>query len=272
MTTVETSNVVNSQFVFDRRWRKRALIASIIWFLVCLLYSAPATLFSSLVRKFVPQLQFQNVSGSFWNGDVAQAFWVQPNGQVIALGNLEWHLQPWSLLWLHPSGHVSTHYGEQFIDTRLRISPFGQLALTQTSGALPAALLSNWAPIAARGQIALKLDRAELSRAQVEAIQGTFYWQQAQWQWNTHWLALGDYRCELTMPAAQQLRCAVQGQGLLAIDGAVDANTKERNWSTQLQVKIDPALPEDFRQSLQLMLAAQPDAQGEFSVTRNGRW
>jgi hypothetical protein len=271
MTTAVTNNSINTLFVFNRRWRKHAIIASIVWFLGCVLYGAPATLFDSLLRKFVPQLQLQNVSGSFWNGSAAQSFWTQGN-QVIALGSFEWHLRPWSLLWLHPFADIATSYGEQFIDAHLRVSPLGRLTLTQTNAALPAALISNWAPIGARGQIALKLERAELSGTQINALQGQLYWQRAQWQWNTHWLALGDYRCELTLPAAQKIHCVLQGQGSLALDGVIDVDTKERNWSTQLQVKAESSLPEDFRQSLQLMLAAQPDAQGKFSVQRNGRW
>ena len=271
MTTAITENKTESTWVFDRRWRQRALVAAVVWFLVCVFYGAPASLFDSLLRKFVPQLQLQNVSGSFWNGNAAQSFWVQGN-QVFALGSFEWHLQPWSLLWLHPSAHIATNYGEQFIDARLRISPLGKLTLTKTSASLPASLVSNWAPVGARGQIAVKLERAESSRKQIHALQGTMYWQKAQWQWNSHWLALGDYRCELTLPAAQQMRCALQGQGALALDGVVDVNTQERHWALQMQVKMDSSLPEDFRQGVQVLFAGQPDAQGKYSVKRDGRW
>lgn len=275
MTIAVADNKTESRFVFDRQWRRPAIVAAVLWFLACVLYGAPATLFDAALRKFVPQLQLQNVSGSVWNGNAAQAFWLQ-NGtqgdQVIALGSFEWHLQPWSLLWLHPTAHVATHYGEQFVDARLRVSPLGRLTLTQTSAALPAALLSNWAPIGARGQIALKLERAQLSRTHIDALEGALYWQQAQWQWNSHWLALGDYRCELTLPAAQQVHCALQGQGALALDGVIEVNTQEHHWSTQLQATVAPSLPEDFRQGLQLLLGNEPDAQGKYSVKRDGRW
>ncbi|MFT3930043.1 MAG: type II secretion system protein N [Spongiibacteraceae bacterium] len=276
MTIAVTDHKSAAKFVFDSRWRRRAIIAASLWFFACVLYGAPATLFESMLRKFLPQLQLQNVSGSFWNGSAAQAFWLQgqggANGRVIALGGFEWHLQPWSLLWLHPTARVSTNYGEQFFDARLRVSPLGHLTLTQTSAALPAALLSNWAPVGARGQLALKLERAELSRKKIEVLNGALYWQQAQWQWNSRWLALGDYRCALSVPSDGKVNCAVQGQGALAIDGVVAVDVQERNWSTQLQVKIDTSLPDDFRQGAQLMLAAQPDAQGKYAVNRNGRW
>lgn len=271
MKTAIAENKIETKFGFSTRWRRRALIVAVSWFLACVFYGAPATLFDSLLRKLAPQLQLQNVSGSFWNGNAAQSFWVQGN-QVIALGSFEWHLQPWSLLWLHPSAHIATSYGEQFIDARLRVSPLGGLTLTKTSAALPAALVSNWAPLGARGQIAVKLERAELSRRQIHALQGTLYWQQAQWQWNSHWLALGEYRCELSVPAAQQVRCALQGQGALALDGVVDVNTQEHHWALQLQVKTEPSLPEDFRQGAQLLFGVQPDAQGNYSIKRDGRW
>jgi hypothetical protein len=267
---------VKADLFLKPHWRKRVLIAALVWFLMCLFYGAPATLFAALLRSIAPQLQLQNVSGSFWNGNAAEVFWLQnggqQNNQTIALGSIEWHLQPWSLLWLHPSAHITANYGEQFVDATIRLSPLGAVTLNKTSAALPATLLSNWLPIPARGQIALKLDRAELSRTQLRTMQGVLYWQQAQWQWNAHWLALGDYRCELTMPAAQKVHCGVQGQGALALDGAIDVSISERSWLMQLQVKAAPSLPDDFRQSLQLMLAGEPDAQGNVMVKRNGRW
>ncbi|HET8711301.1 MAG TPA: type II secretion system protein N, partial [Spongiibacteraceae bacterium] len=274
VTTTSEPTTASVAAIFDRRWRRRVLLAAALWFLWCLSYNAPATLFESLAHKLLPQLHLQNVSGSFWNGSATQAFWLQgpQSNQAIALGSVEWHLQPWSLLWLHPSAHVATKYGEQFVDARVQVSPLGKVTLSNTSAALPASLLSNWAPIPARGQIALKLERAALSHAQVTGLNGALYWQQAQWQWSSRWLALGDYRCELTMPASQQIRCALQGQGQLALDGAVDVDTKAQNWAVQLQVKAAESLPEDFRRSLQLMLATQPDAQGRFAVKRSGHW
>lgn len=263
--------VTTVDFLIALRWRRRALLASGIWFLSCLLYGAPAALFVKMVRAAVPALQVQNVSGSFWNGTAAQAFW-QQNNQTIALGSIEWHLQPWSLLWLHPSAHIVANFGEQFVDARVRISPLGALTLEKTSAALPATLLSSWAPIPARGQIALKLDRAEFTRTQLKALQGTAYWQQAQWQWSSHWLALGEYRCELNIPAPQQIHCALQGQGALALDGEVNINLSERNWSLQALIRAEPSLPDDFRQGMQVVLAAQPNEQGKLAVKRSGRW
>lgn len=271
MTTATIENKNETNFLFDRRWRRRVIIVSVLWFLLCLLYGAPAMLFDAMLRKFIPALQLHNVSGSFWNGSAAQAFW-QQGDRVIALGSLEWHLQPWSLLWLHPSARVATNYGEQFVDTRVRISPLGQIVLTETSAALSATLLSNWVPAGARGQFALKLERAEFSRAQVSELRGTLYWQQAQWQWNSHWLALGDYRCDLTSSGAQKMQCALQGQGALALDGIIGIDSREHAWSAQLQVAMNSSLPEDFRQGLQVLLASQPDAQGKYSIKREGRW
>jgi type II secretion system (T2SS) protein N len=265
------STTIFSGLSFGRRGRRYALIAAIIWFIGCLLYGAPAVLFVKVVRAAVPSLQLQNVSGSFWNGAAAQAFW-QQNDRALALGSVEWHLQPWSLLWLHPSAHLVTNYGEQFVDAHLRVSPLGVITLTDTNAALPASLLSSWAPVPARGQFALKLDKAELTSKQWRELKGTLYWQQAQWQWNSNWLALGDYRCELTMPGAEQVRCALQGQGALAINGDITADTKQRKWAAQLQLKAEPSLPDDFRQGLQVMLAAQPNEQGKLEVKRSGRW
>ena len=258
-------------FPLGPKSRRRLLPVALVWFFACLLYTMPATLFVALLRTLAPPLQLQNVSGSFWNGSAAQAFW-QNGTQTIALGRVEWQLRPWTLLWLHPSAHIAANYGDQFVDAHISVSPLGSVALAHTSAALPASLLSTWAPIPARGQFELKLDRAELSRTQVGALRGALYWQQARWQWGAQWLALGDFRCQLTTPKSGQIHCDVQGQGALAVNGAADVDLAARNWALQAQVKPDPALPANFRQSLQFMLSAEPNAQGVLAVKRNGHW
>lgn len=252
-------------------WRRRAIWGAAVWFMLCLLWGAPAQLLVVMLKPIAPQLQLQAVDGGFWNGAAGQAFW-QQDGKVIALGKAEWHINPWSLLWLHPSAHISTSYGEQFVDTRVRLSPLGRIALRDTTAAIPAQLIGYWLPLPARGLLAVKLAHAEFSRQRLYSAAGDIYWQQAQWQWGPRWLVLGDYRCALRMEAAGDLHCALQGQGALGGGGDVAIDFNKKNWSADLKLKADEKLPEDFRQTITVMLTATPDTQGQLLVKRNGRW
>ncbi|MDB6061040.1 MAG: hypothetical protein JWM78_1143 [Verrucomicrobiaceae bacterium] len=260
-----------AEFFPSHVWRRRAIGIAALWFFICLSWTAPAQLLVAILKPLAPALQLQDVDGGFWNGSAGQAFW-QQDGKTIALGKTEWHINPWSLLWLHPSAHIATNYGEQFIDTRAQISPLGRVVLRDTSAAIPAQLIGNWLPLPAKGQLALKLARAEFSRQQLIAANGDIYWQQAQWQWGAHWLALGDYRCALHLENAETLHCALQGQGALTGNGDIAVDFNKRNWSADLKIKLEPSLPQEFRQTVTVMLAAKADPQGQLQVQRNGQW
>lgn len=252
--------------------RGRLILIGAIWFVACLLWTAPARLAASLAMSALPPLQLQNVSGSFWHGNAGMALWRQGD-RAVALGALSWRIRPWSLLWLHPQAHIAANYGDQFVDAQVRVSPLGAVVLRDVSAALPASLLSQFAPLPASGLLGLRLDRAELDRRQqLRAVHGTLSWQTAQWQWNSHWIDLGDYRCVLQMPNPQQLQCALQGQGALALNGDLAVDFKARTYALQARVKADAALPESFRQVLTAMLGAQLQAGRMVPVKRSGSW
>ena len=252
-------------------WRRRAIGAAAVWFFVCLLWGAPAQLLAAMLKPLLPQLQLLAIDGGFWNGSAGQAFW-QQDGKVMALGKIEWQLSPGSLLWLHPSAHIATRYGEQFVDTHIRFSPRGRIVLYDTSAAIPVQLVGYWLPLPAKGLLDVKLARAEFSRRRVDKAEGDIYWQQAQWQWGAQWLALGDYRCTLHMETAGDLHCVLQGQGALAGTGDVEIDFNKKNWSAAARLKPDAKLPEDFRQTVAALLAVKVDAQNQWQIRRNGSW
>lgn len=253
------------------QFSRRVIVVAALWFFVVLLWTAPAQLFIALLKPIAPQLQMQNVSGGFWHGTAAQAMW-QQDTRAIALGSVEWKINPLSLLWLHPSVHVSTNYGDQFFDALIRVSPLGNIALRDVSGAGPISLLTYWLPMPANGTLAVKLDRVDIARQQLRAVQGTIFWQRAQWQWNSHWMALGDYSCVVQMPNVQQFSCALQGQGALRGNGDIAINFGERSYVLQAKLIADRSLPEEFRQMLSALLAVRPDANNQMPVKRSGHW
>lgn len=259
--------------IADSRFRRYALTTALLWFFICLLWGAPASLMAALLKPFAPQLELHALEGSFWHGRAGEAFWQQKN-QRIAFGTVEWQLSPWSLLWLHPSVHLDTHYGEQFLDARVRISPLGNLQLRDVSAALPVAALAHWLPIPADGLFGAKLPRVDLALRgmRLADVQGEVQWQRATWQWSSRWITLGDYSCRLEMKDATQLHGILQGQGALAANGDIAVNFKEQNYSVQLQLTPAVSLPQEFRDGVGLLLAAKHDEQGRWILTRNAKW
>ncbi len=256
--------------LFEGVLRRRVIGVAALWFFICLCWTAPASLCAALLQRLAP-LQLDAVQGSFWHGHAGQAFVVLPN-QRIALGALEWQLHPLGLLWLHPGLHVATTYGDQFIDTDAVIGPTGHITLHATHAALPIGALQYWLPLPATGLIGANLQSMDISAGMPQAVSGEIVWQRASWQWNSHWLALGDYHCQVHMDTGQPLHCALDGQGALATKGQLDIDFAAKSYAIDMQLLPAATLPQDFQAGLTLLLAAQRDAKGNWQVRRNGKW
>jgi hypothetical protein len=176
-------------------------------------------------------------------------------------------------LWLHPAAHISATYGQQFIDTRVRLSPLGSIQLRDVRAAVPVPALTHWLPMPADGLLGLNVARAELTRhGQLRELAGEVFWQQAAWQWSSRWIALGDYRCPLTMKDGATLNVAVQGGSALAAEGGAQLNLNEKKYALQLQLTTAAALPQELRDGVGALLGGERDAQGRWQIKRNGTW
>jgi hypothetical protein len=266
------ANRNSSELFTDPRNRRYLIGAAAIWFFSCLLWGAPASFMAALLKPLAPQLDMQILEGGFWRGRAGEVYWRQ-NDQRIALGSVEWQLSPWSLLWLHPSAHVSATYGPQFVDARVRLSPLGNIQLRDVRAALPVGALAHWLPVPADGLLGLKLTRADVARRdwQLRELAGELQWQQAAWQWSSRWVTLGDYRCLLTMKDGAALDIALQGEGALAASGGAQVNLREKNYALQLQLTPAATLPQEFREGAGALLGER-DVQGRWQIKRNGKW
>lgn len=255
------------------RYRRSAIALAVAWFFGCLAWGAPAALMVALLKPLVPQFELQMPEGGFWHGRAGAAFW-QQGDQRFALGAIEWRLSPWSLLWLHPSAHVATTYGDQFIDTRVRLSPLGTLQLRELRAALPVAALTQQLPVRIEGLLGLRLERAELSRRdpQLRELQGEIQWQHAAWQWNSNWVLLGDYAGQVSTPEKSRLQIKLDGKGALAASGETTLNLVDKTYALQLLLTPAPSLPQELRDGAGVFLGGQRDAQGRWQIKRDGKW
>ena len=107
-------------------------------------------------RWFAPdEVRLAGVEGTLWSGQAAL-------GSVgeFGLHDIQWELQPWSLLLARLSGQVQTRFSGGFLDTGIRVG-VGGTSFTQLRAATSLATLSNVLPIrGTRGQASV--DFAEL--------------------------------------------------------------------------------------------------------------
>jgi hypothetical protein len=255
------------------RYRRRAIAVALIWFFGCLGWGAPAALMASLLKPLAPQLELQMLEGGFWHGHAGAAFW-QQGDQRFALGKLEWSLNPWSLLWLHPGAHIATSYGDQVVDTRVSVSPLGTVQLRDLRASLPVAGLTQKLPLRIDGLLGLRLERAEIARREprLRALEGEVEWQRATAQWNSNWIALGDYSGRMVMPEKNQLKVQLDGKGALAANGEATIKLAEKNYALQLLLTPAPTLPQELREGAGAMLGGQRDAQGRWQIKHDGKW
>lgn len=240
-----------------KRWRRGLIVAATVWLLACLLAFAPARVAARLFQLALPQLELGALSGSFWQGSAGQTY-LTMGSQRLALGRLDWQLNAWSLLWLHPSAHVTAVWGEQLFDTNLRISPTGTLTLRETRAVFPVTLTRLWLPLPARGNIGLRVSAASFSRRGLQDLTGEISWQRAQWQWGERWLALGEYQLQLHTEGESKLLGAFDGKGDLSGGGKVVIDLAQRQYQIDAQLAASRGLPQEFRDSLVFLLGAKP--------------
>jgi hypothetical protein len=267
-----------SDFSFTRRQRRVVCGLALLWFVGWLAATAPAQLVPDVLKALNPALQCDGAEGSLWRGSAAWCS-LRVNDQVLALGRLDWRLHPWSLLWLQPSAHVSTQWGDQLVDGDVRISPFGTLTLRDARVQLPVSLLHVWAPVPARGTLGARVESLQW-RGHLRELNGRLEWRDAQWQWGARWLRLGHYTVELRSESDQALTGQLSGEGDLAGAGKLAVNPDKRIWQVDVALSASRALPQEFRQSLIFLLGAKPvetnkaeaGAPEQLQLARQGSW
>jgi general secretion pathway protein N len=129
--------------------RTRSLIGGGILLLALFLISlAPAWILSAALTKFAPSiLTLQQAQGSIWNGR-AQVQARLPQGAMLDLGPVDWHVRPWTLLTgkLGANLHAPNLPLGGNLQTDVAVGFDRVPRLTQLRAQLPAALLAQFVP------------------------------------------------------------------------------------------------------------------------------
>ena len=85
-------------------------------------------------------LLMEGLSGSLWSGQAARVQW-HWGDKTLLIGRLNWSVNPFSLLWLHPSGSIESVWGGQTIRADVVVSPSGRITFDTATLRADAALL-----------------------------------------------------------------------------------------------------------------------------------
>lgn len=180
------------------RWSLAGVCVLLGW----LLWLAPASLLASAAAG--GGLQLQGLSGSFWAGSAESARLQlaphQGRQLVFDLGELDWQLEPASLLSLQACAQVQALLKAQQFKGRVCHSLAGTTALSDLRLQMPASFLRLMAPIEAAGQVMLALDEVTLSGNRIDTISGSGRIEQLALQVERDWLHLGNLDLLLAGP------------------------------------------------------------------------
>ena len=178
------------------------------WFLVAALLTLglivkdiPASLAVQKLSAQVKGLHISGVAGTFWRGRAGSAS-LQWQGNVYALGELRWTIDPWSIFGLQLCAEFSTDLGKQYAKGLACAQPDGQLEVSDAEFNGPAALMELWLPIKTDGSLSLQVMALSLQEEKITSLQANASWREARFHNSHDWLDLGDFASRLSSDGA----------------------------------------------------------------------
>lgn len=197
--TVESPETVPDIFQ-SRVFKPLFIVGLIIYFIYLVLSNTPASIAAWAVHKAAPNVWLMSVQGSLWKGRAGSAQ-VDLGNKTLPLGQVEWSLNPWSLLILRPCLSFETQVPGQLISGNLCQSPFGSTSISDANIDMPASTISSMLPVEkTMGQLSIQIIEADLdgltkglNDLSINQIDARFSWQNASVFVEQNWFSLGSF-------------------------------------------------------------------------------
>lgn len=194
-------------------------------------------------------VQMDGISGTIWSGrseNVALPF----EGGVFSLGELNWKLQPLSLLTLNPCANVSTELANQTIEGVACSSITGNVTLKDLEVNLPAAAAEMWAPVSVQGDVFVQIERLKLSGNTIQALDGKGSWTGAKYHNSQTWMNLGAIAFELSEGNAGKMSAKI-----FDLEGPLELDLESQfNLTGQFDIRGDIVLRQNAPQEIAQLL------------------
>jgi general secretion pathway protein N len=200
------------------RANRRALYTLwVLAVLVLLVAQAPARLAGSVMGS---SIHVSGSSGTIWNGRYARV--VMPlNEHYLALGHVDWSLNPWSLLRLSPELDVVTRWGAQRIEMTVEFGPSGQVTVSELHARMDTTWIQHIIPLYVSGELAIDVEHLVWRDATIDSVDARVVWEDAAWAAYAGHVPLGTYALDLSGVSGELDGVVRTLSGPLAVDGSV---------------------------------------------------
>ena len=230
---------------------------------VLLLSQTPARV---IVMALPGMVALEGISGTVWHGRVARAS-VLVDGKQFQLGQLEWSLNPISLITLSPSATFSSRRGTQRIDSRVSVYLDGSIAFSDFSASVDVGISRQFTPLYIGGILMVDVAHLRVVNQLPETIKvGRLVWQDAVWTAKSGDVPLGHYVLDFAGENGKFNGEIVTLSGPLQVEGAVDVI--ERDYRVDIDFHGPATDDNNLRRFLKFL--AEPVTDG-FDMVLEGR-
>lgn len=203
---------------------KKSIVLAVIFFVVLVIWHAPATLVVWVIKKQVPDIEVRLVGGSIWRGQLGLVDWPTANGP-LQLDKIHWRLSALSLLGLSPSCYLEIASGPNTLTGTFELSVGKSLQVSDLDVNFDGEYLRNFAPTLVAGQFSARVESMRLREKHIDNLDGVLDWQQAAVIAGTGQIPLGDFQALLKEDDKGGFYATLMDMGgPVGLDGSLNAD------------------------------------------------
>lgn len=164
--------------------------------LLLAIFLANATPARVLPSVLPPSVTVEGLSGTLWRGHAARSA-IQWQGQFLALGELNWKVNAWSLFTFKPEVTFGSQWGAQSLAGSLRVSGADEFRLNDLKVSVPVDFVRKLLPFYIGGRFTAVLPELHWRGGTIGRAEGRIDWSGAVWKSASGDVALGNYRLDL---------------------------------------------------------------------------
>jgi len=157
--------------------KRQYIIIGSVAYILALLMTLPASLFTSQINRLHPQLQVNGVEGSLWHGQVDQLLINQK-----PIKNIEWDFQPWALLLGRMQLQLTYADRDNHIQLEVAMSVTNTLHINHLDGQVSPAFIQSFTPYpvpALQGTVVFNDVSVSLMERRPQHAEGQIEWRGA---------------------------------------------------------------------------------------------
>lgn len=244
---------------------KKFIFLGFISLIIALLVKAPASLISQQINQRSPLL-LQGTEGTLWKGRIAQASY-----KTVAIGAIEWSLDPLTLLSANIGGHFKIIGSKVKAKGLFNFSINQKVTLKNIRFSAESTFINQLQPYQLTGTFLGDIDYVIMQlndTMKLPIIDGQVNWSKGGLTKPIE-IPSGNYQAIIQPTTNNKLLVTLEShEAALIIEGDIKL---DEQWEYDTDLKLTPGERGNKLNNL-LKLVSQPDAQGSYIIRRKGRF